>query len=119
MTGVFIVDGEDITGYIKDNGYGDGRNDLDGTNAERTLDGIMHRDYIGYKRKLEIQFRPLTKAEWAHIEHDVLRGKPWHMVQHEDFGVDATVRMYHSSFTGTISSVTGLRIGAAVNFIEE
>ena len=118
-TPVFVVDGHDLTRYILYNSYADGRNDLDGPNAGRTLDGKMHRDYLGYKRKLEIKFRPLTNSEWQYIEHGVLRGNPWHNVYHDDFGIMATVRMYHSAFSGTVSTITGWRLGAAVNFIEE
>ena len=116
---MFIVDGHDLTRYVLAGGYAGNRFDLEGRNSGRTMDTKMHRDYLGYKRKLEIRFRPLAKDEWRYIEHDVLRGKPWSMVQHEDFGVTATLKMYHSSHCGTISTISGKRIGAAVNFIEE
>ena len=119
MISMLIVDGHDLTEYVMYEGYSNARNDLDGPNAGRTLDGKMHRDYVTYKRKLEIKFRPLTPSEWRYIEHDVLRGKASHTVIHDDFGVTVELVMYKSSFSGTVSSVTGRRIGAAVNFIEE
>ena len=116
---MLIVDGHDLTRFVVSGGYAVSRNDVDGRNAGRTMDAKMHRDYITFKRKLEIKFRPLSKDEWRYIEHDILRGKPWNMVRHEDFGVDVTLKMMQSSFCGTISTVSGKRIGAAVNFIEE
>lgn len=116
---IFKVDGIDLTEFVAANEYNVERNDLDGPNAGRTMDTTMHRDYLGFKRKIQIKFIPLDKEKWADIEHNILRGKEWHTVEFEDFGQIATAQMYHSSFSGTISTITGKRIGAAVNFIEE
>jgi hypothetical protein len=116
---MLIVDGHDLLKYVISNNYTVSRTDIDGPNAGMTMDGIQHRDLLRYRRKIEVKFRNLTKAEWENIEHNILRGKEWHTVQFEDFGRPATARMYHSSFKGTISTITGMRTGADVNFIEE
>jgi hypothetical protein len=122
----------DITSFVIKGGLMVARFDIDGPNAGRTMDMKMHRDYLGYKRKIELKFRSLSKEQWAYLEHKVFRGDdgvPWHDVTFEDFGqaykenggvlVPVRLRMYHSQFTGTISTLSGKRIGAAVNFIEE
>lgn len=118
MSSALIVDGYDLTNLVKFEGYDGERNDLDGPNAGRTMDGYMHRDYVAYKRKVSVQFRPLEQDEWAFIEHMVLRDKVEHNVEFEDFGRMDTMRAYSSSFKGTIYTITGRRIGAGVNFIE-
>lgn len=116
---ILRVDGVDLLPYLQSADYTVKREDLDGPNAGRTLDGRMHRDFLGGKRKIETKLRPLTPSEWQHLEHSILRNKPWHQVTFDDFGVTTTVKMYHSSFNGTISEIANRRIGATLNFIEE
>ena len=122
MARVLTVDGHDLLPYIFKQSYAVSRNDFEGPNTTRTLDGLLHRDYIGYKRKIEVSFRPLSDTEWRFIEHTVLRGKKDHTVIFDDFGEESTATMYQSSFNGVIYSaapgIPPLRIGAAVNFIE-
>ena len=58
-TGV-VIDGTDITPYIKYQGVKWTRNDIDGPNAGRTLSGLMVRDRVATKIRLDITCRPIT-----------------------------------------------------------
>jgi len=53
----------DISDYLALNGLTYTRNDIDGPNAGRALDGTMYRDRVAIKAKYEINCRPLTTAE--------------------------------------------------------
>ena len=114
-----MVDGHDIRRFVQFDQYTVRREDLDGPNAGRTLDGVMHRDYLGGKRNVEVQLVPLTNADWGFLEHTVLRGRPWNQVTFEDFGVTATMKAYHSSFNGVYNSGTARWHGGRLKFIEE
>ena len=58
----------DITPYIAFQGVKRGRNDVDGPEAGRTLDGIMHRARVGTKLRYDINCRPLKLAELTALE---------------------------------------------------
>ena len=62
MNLVFKVGAVDITPYIKYNGIKYSRNDVDGPNAGRGLDGNMIRDRVGTKAKWEITTIPLDES---------------------------------------------------------
>ena len=57
------IDGTDITDLIAEKGIKWTRNDLDGPNAGRTLSGLMIRDRVAIKIKLEITCKELTGDE--------------------------------------------------------
>lgn len=59
----FKINNVDITPYIAHGGVKWQKTDVDGANAGRTLDGVMHRDYIATKIRLDIQCRPLKGSE--------------------------------------------------------
>ena len=61
-TGISI-DGTDITDYIKFNGVKWSRNDVDGPNTGRALSGLMIRDRVSTKIRLDITCKPLTTSQ--------------------------------------------------------
>lgn len=61
-TGI-IIDGTDITNLIAYQGVQWKRNDIDGPNAGRTLSGLMIRDRVSTKIRLDITCRILTLDE--------------------------------------------------------
>lgn len=63
----FKIGNTDITPYIANGGVQYTRNDLDGANAGRALDGTMYRDRTAVKDKWTITCRPLTAQECATI----------------------------------------------------
>ena len=58
-TGI-TIDGVDITPYIAFNGVKWSRNDVDGPNTGRTMSGLMVRDRVATKIRLDVTCRPLT-----------------------------------------------------------
>ena len=61
-TGI-TIDGVDITPLIAFSGVKWTRNDVDGPNAGRALSGLMIRDRIATKIRLDITCRPMTIEE--------------------------------------------------------
>ena len=57
------IDGTDITDYIAFGGVKWSRNDVDGPNSGRALSGLMIRDRIATKIRLDITCRPLRREE--------------------------------------------------------
>lgn len=58
-----LINGTDITPYIANEGLQYSRNDIDGPNAGRALDGTMYRDRVTVKDKWTVNCRPLTTQE--------------------------------------------------------
>lgn len=63
ISNLLVIDGTDITNLVAENGINWSRNDLDGPNAGRTLSGLMIRDRVAVKIKLEVKCRDLSDAE--------------------------------------------------------
>lgn len=63
---ILKINGIDITPYIEQKGIKWQRNDLDGPNAGRTMDGTMHRGRVASKVRLDITCLPL-KTEDAQV----------------------------------------------------
>lgn len=63
---VLKINGVDMMPYIAQKGIKWQRNDLDGANAGRTMDGKMHRERVTSKVRLDITCLPL-KSEAAAI----------------------------------------------------
>ena len=58
----------DITPYIAWQGLTFSRNDIDGPDAGRTMNGTMQRFRVNTKEKMQINTIPLTKAQSARIQ---------------------------------------------------
>ena len=64
---VFEINGVNILPYVAYDGLKYKRSDLDGPNAGRTMDGIMHRDRIAIKDRWDVTCRLLTTEEVATV----------------------------------------------------
>ena len=60
---VLEVNGVNLLPYIDDEGIEITRNDLDSSEAGRTLDGTMHRARVTVKTKINVTCKPLTTAK--------------------------------------------------------
>lgn len=58
-----VINGRDITPWIAFQGVKWSRNDVDGPNAGRNLQGTMIRDRVATKIRLDITCIPLTDSE--------------------------------------------------------
>ena len=63
------INGTDITPYLAKQGEAIKytRNDIDGPNAGRAMDGTMYRDRVTVKDKWTITCRPMTTAECSTV----------------------------------------------------
>lgn len=64
---ILKVNGVDITPYVEQRGIKWQRNDLDGANAGRTMDGTMHRERVTSKVRLDITCLPLSSEDAATV----------------------------------------------------
>ena len=62
-----IINGTDITKYIRHRGVKWSRNDVDGPNAGRNLSGTMIRDRVATKIRLDVNCKPLTDEEHSRL----------------------------------------------------
>lgn len=69
---ILKINGVDMLPYVAYRGIKWQRSDLDGETAGRTLDGVMHRDRIASKIRLDITCRPLRAAEASTVLNGVL-----------------------------------------------
>ena len=60
---VLKINGTNIVPYIAYGGVKWQRNDIDGPDAGRTMDGVMHRERVGTKIRLDITCKPLLSNE--------------------------------------------------------
>lgn len=60
---VLKINNTDIVPYIAFGGVKWTRNDVDGPDAGRTMDAVMHRERIASKIRMDITCKPLTAAE--------------------------------------------------------
>lgn len=68
----FVIDGLDITNYIQEDGISWTREDIDGPNAGRTINGTMIRDRVATKIRLDITCRPLELTECRQLLNAIL-----------------------------------------------
>ena len=59
----FTINGVSLLNYLAEDGIKWQRNDIESEDAGRTLDGVMHRDRVASKVRLDIKCRPLKDAE--------------------------------------------------------
>ena len=69
---IFRIDGRDMMPYIRQKGIKWSRNDLDGPDAERTMDGILTRDRIATKVRLDVTCLPLNSEDAAIVLNAIL-----------------------------------------------
>lgn len=66
------IDGTDITNFIAHQGVKWSRNDVDGPNAGRSISGLMIRDRVATKIRLDITCRPLKQDELSALLNLIL-----------------------------------------------
>lgn len=69
---ILKINGVDMLPFVAHRGVKWQRNDLDGTGAGRTMDGVMHRARIATKIRLDITCRPLKSDETQTVLNAIL-----------------------------------------------
>ena len=72
MSFFFEIGNLDITSMLQENGISWTRNDIDGPNAGRTISGLMIRDRIATKIRLDITCKPLTQSQCSALLNAIL-----------------------------------------------
>lgn len=95
------INGTDIMPYLIEDGLEWSRNDLDSSDAGRTMDGVMHRGRIATKIKLNITIKPL-ETEALSVILNLLQPE-FFTVEYLDplFGA-RSVRMYSNNITAKL-----------------
>lgn len=90
-------------------------------NSGRTMDGVMHINWIWRKiRKVNIKMPPITNAEWGEIVSQV-QGQEYELTYLDPVDGVRTIRAYTSKSSSELHSGVlygGLVVGAAFNAIE-
>lgn len=68
----FLIDSVNLLPYVAADGFKWSLNDLDSEDAGRTLDGVMHRGRVAYKRKIQIECRPLNTYQLSVVLNAIL-----------------------------------------------
>lgn len=62
------IDGHDITDWIAAGGVSWKRNDVEDADAGRTMDGMMHRNRVAIKIRMDITCVPLTTEQMMRLQ---------------------------------------------------
>lgn len=96
-----IVNGVDMTPYVAFQGFKWQRADVDGPNAGRTLDAVMHRDRVATKYRLDCTCRPL-KSDEAQIVLQAIKPEYVNVTYYDpELGLRNNVVMYSNNIPAT------------------
>lgn len=90
----------DISKYIAFQGWKPSRNDVDGPNAGRNLNGIMIRDLISTKRRIDVTCIPMPESD-LQILLNVLDGEGFYATYDDVQYGRVTKHMYANNYSWT------------------
>lgn len=99
---LLIINGHDYSQYIKQNGYGWSRNDLDSEKSTRTKDGVLRRDKIATKRKISYDVYGMTREQLARLDDDL--SQTTFSATYMDLHGEATREFYCSTFSANLNT---------------
>lgn len=101
---IFEIGGINFANYLQEDGLTWTRNDIDGPNAGRSISGLMIRDRVTTKIRLDATCRPLTQGECALILNAIL---PEYVTVHyiDPMDGDVTRTMYSNNNPAVFSTV--------------
>lgn len=100
---VLIINGHDYSRYVERKGVAWERNDLDGDDSGRTMDGLMHRAKITTKRKLGYKLMHMTRQLMAQLDDDL--SEETFSATYLDLHGKQTRTFYCTSFKATTAEV--------------
>lgn len=115
---ILKINGVDITPFIAQRGIKWQRNDLDGSNAGRTMDGTMYRERVTSKVRLDITCLPLSSENASTVLNAIY--PEYVEVEYIDPMYGRSVKTMYSNNTPAtfIDTVTDLWEGIAFPLIE-
>lgn len=99
---LLIINGHDYSQYIKNTGYGWGRNDLDSSETTRVKNGTLRRKKIATKRKLTFEVMGMTRAQLAQLDDDL--SQETFSATYMDLHGPMTRTFYCSSFSAALTT---------------
>lgn len=99
---LLIINGHDYSRYVKNTGYGWGRNDLDSEKSTRTKNGRLRRDKIGTKRKITYEVMGMTRAQLAQLDDDLSKTTFW--ATYMDLHGQMTKEFYCANFNARLTT---------------
>ncbi len=112
-----IIDGTDITDFIAEKGVKWSRNDIDGPNTGRSMTGLMIRDRIATKIRLDITCRELDETDMGTLQNLIY--PVFVSVSYKDpLQGDVTKTMYSNNNSATLDCIdtAGKRRWGSVTF---
>lgn len=115
---ILEINGTDITPFVEQRGIKWQRNDIDGSNAGRNMDGKMHRQRVTSKVRLDITCMPLSSADAATVLNAIY--PEYVTVKYTDPQYGVTTKQMYSNNTPAsyIDTKTDLWEGIAFPLIE-
>lgn len=115
---ILEIDGVDIVPYIAYSGIKWQREDVDGPGAGRGMSGLLRRNRVATKRRLDVTCRPLTNAEASKVLSLVM--PEWVTVRYYDVqeGVVVTRTMYSNNHPAQylITRANGMHLWTGITF---
>ena len=97
---ILIINNHDYSKYVISKGYTWSREDLDSEKSTRTKDGVMHRDRITTKRKLQYDVRGMNRELLEQLDDDL--SQVTFSVTYTDLHGAQTRNFYCSSFSAAM-----------------
>ena len=101
---VFKIDGVNCLPYVDDEGFSWSRNDVESSDAGRTMDATMHRGRIAIKKRLDITCKPLT-TEQTRILLNLIRPEFVEVEYTDPMDGIITKTMYSNNVPATVMSL--------------
>lgn len=103
------IDGVDITDYIAAGGVKWSRNDVEDPDAGRTLDGLMHRNRVATKIRMDITTVPLLTEDMQRLQQ--LLSPVYITVEYPDLVNGAVIKTMYSNNISTNIVLTNRQHG--------
>lgn len=115
---VLKIDGLNVLPYVEAEGIKWQRNDVDGSNAGRTMDGTMYRDRVATKIRLDVTCLPLKTSDAMKVLRAI--SPEYVMVEYEDPMYGYSIKeMYSNNIPATyINTITDRWEGIEFPLIE-
>lgn len=114
---VFKIDGKDLLPFVAEGGFKVQRNDLESADSGRTMDGIMHRNRVSIKKRIDVTCKDLTTIETRFLLNLIL--PEWVTVTYTDPQEgEVTKTMYSNNIPASVARVSedGFEVWTGISF---
>ena len=90
----------DITPFIKFQGVKESFNGVDGPNAGRTMDALMHRDIIAEKLRYDVSLAPILRQDFLNIR-DIIKNEYYYAEITYDDCDQISIECYSNNYSAS------------------